>query len=318
MTARWLSRPNSQATIMNPILPETASTETPERFQFRIRDLLVIMVLVGLFAAAIGQQSFALFFMFVCVCAVCLYFVWRKVSLSAALATIGVSGLLLMCLCAGYDESHGTAGRRISCGNNLKQIVLALHNYHDVYDSLPPTYVADKNGKPMHSWRVLILPYMEQKALYDQYRFDEPWDGPNNSKLAGQIKRAFSCPSEPHKPGSAASLETDYVAIVGDHTAWQGEKALDFTAFKDGTANTIFIVEVHNSGIHWMEPRDLHVSQMATVINAKHGQGIGSPHPHGAQVGMADCAIKFLSDDTPADVLQELITIDDGKGTLPQ
>jgi hypothetical protein len=194
-----------------------------------------------------------------------------------------------------------------------------LHNYHDIYDSLPPTYIADASGRPMHSWRVLILPFMEQKSLYDQYRFDEPWDGPNNSKLADQIGDVYSCPAEhPHR--AAKNVETSYVAIVGDHTPWQGEKALDFTAFKDGTANTIFVVEVHNSGIHWMEPRDLHVSQMAPTVNAKHGQGISSAHGahgSGAQVGMADGAIKFLPNDTPPHVIRELVTIDDGKGSLP-
>jgi hypothetical protein len=80
----------------------------------------------------------------------------------------------------------------------------------------------------------------------------------------------------------------------------------------------ILVVEVHNSGIHWMEPRDLHITQMAPTIYAPHGQGISSAHKSGAHVGMANGAIKFLPQDTPAEVLRELITIDDGKGTLPQ
>ena len=229
---------------------------------------------------------------------------------------VGTSGLLL--LCAGAFQEPRGPGRRAWCGNNLKQIVLALHDYHDVYGSLPPTYIADKNGKPMHSWRVLILPFIEQKPLYDKYNFDEPWDGPNNSKLAATIMKAYSCPAEHAKKGSSASLETDYVAIVGDHTAWRGEKALNFGDFKDGTSNTIFVVEVHHSGIHWMEPRDLHVSQMAPTINPKHGQGISSAHPGGAQVGLADGAVRFLPDETPQDVLRSHIQIDDGTIPLPQ
>ena len=112
----------------------------PEPFQFRIRDLLVITMLIGLLMAAIGQQSVVLFFAFISVAALCLCFVWRKMTVSGVLALIGISGLLLLCGGA-FQEPRGP-GRRVSCGNNLKQIVLALHDYHDVYGSLPPTYIA--------------------------------------------------------------------------------------------------------------------------------------------------------------------------------
>ena len=71
----------------------------------------------------------------------------------------------------------------MTCKNNLKQIALALHNYHQANGCFPPAYIADKNGRPMHSWRVLILPYLELDHLYKQYNFNEPWDGPNNKKL---------------------------------------------------------------------------------------------------------------------------------------
>jgi hypothetical protein len=67
----------------------------------------------------------------------------------------------------GHGPEHP---RRAQCGNHLKQIGLALQNYHDTYNSFPPAYIADANGKPMHSWRVLILPFMEQKPLYDKFQ----------------------------------------------------------------------------------------------------------------------------------------------------
>ena len=206
------------------------------------------------------------------------------------------------------------AGPRARCGNNLKCIVLALQEYHADYGAFPPAYIADKNGRPMHSWRVLILPYIEQRVLYGRYRFDEPWDGPNNRKLADLILKGYTCP----KDQPSATTETSYVAVTGPRTAWPGSQGVALGSLQDGPGNVILIVEVHNSGIHWMEPRDLHVSQMAQTINAPHGQGVSSAHQGGAQVGMADGAIKFLPDDTPASVLRELITIDDGKGTLPQ
>ena len=304
-------------------MPTTADpheTAPPERFQFRIRDLLLVMLLVALAAGALVQQSGLLLLLFLGLGIYCLWLwrrVFRPVRLIHVLGVLGLFAMLIVLLFPAISTPR-SVGRRVSCGNNLKQIVLALHDYHDIYGSLPPTYIADKNGRPMHSWRVLILPFIEQKPLYAKYRFDEPWDGPNNSKLAATIMKAYSCPAEHSQKGSAASLETDYVAIVGDHTAWQGEKALDFTAFQDGTSKVLMVVEVHHSGIHWMEPRDLHVSQMAPTINPKHGQGISSAHPGGAQVGLADGAIRFLPDETPQDVLRSHIQIDDGTIPLPQ
>ena len=68
--------------------------------------------------------------------------------------------------------------------NNLKQIAMALQCYHQANGCFPPAYIADKTGKPMHSWRVLILPYLDRDDLYKAYNFTEPWDGPNNKKLA--------------------------------------------------------------------------------------------------------------------------------------
>jgi hypothetical protein len=107
-----------------------------------------------------------------------------------------------------------------SCHNNLKQIAIALHNYHDTFGSLPPAYVADENGRPMHSWRVLLLPFIEHKALYDEYRFDEPWDGPHNRQLADYMPSVYRCPSD---PGANPRLPiSSYLAVVGPETIWPG------------------------------------------------------------------------------------------------
>jgi prepilin-type processing-associated H-X9-DG protein len=164
----------------------------------------------------------------------------------------------------------------------------------------------------MHSWRVLILPFLEQKPLYDQYRFDEPWDGPNNRQLADKIVRIYSCDTDHPKP----STETSYVAIVGPDTCWPGDQPRKLNEITDGSSNTILVAEIHNSGIHWMEPRDLHVLQMAPTISPTAGQGISSDHPHGANVVYADGSTRWLPDTIPADVLRSWININDG--TLPE
>ncbi len=103
--------------------------------------------------------------------------VWLR-SLLAALAGTG-----LLCLLA-FHPGSAPRWRRSECANHLRQIALALHDYHQVYGCLPPAHVDGPGGKPMHSWRVLILPFLHYDELYRQYDFAEPWDGPKNSLLA--------------------------------------------------------------------------------------------------------------------------------------
>lgn len=86
---------------------------------------------------------------------------------------------------------------------------------------LTSAYIADANGKPLHSWRVLILPYIEQESLYQQYRFDEPWDSKHNLAIAEQIPYLFQCPS---RSARTRGLFTSYVAVVGDETMWPGRE----------------------------------------------------------------------------------------------
>lgn len=203
--------------------------------------------------------------------------------------------------------------RRSGCQNNLKHIGLALHNYHDAYACFPPAFIADETGRPMHSWRVLLLPYLDRFDLYKQYRFDEPWDGPNNQKLAGKIGDIFRCPTEKASAAASSATSTNYVAVVGPQTAWPGWKSTKIQDFADGMSNSIFIVEVADSGVHWMEPRDLHVLQMSPTINGKSGQGPSSRHHAGAYHLLADGAVRFATEDLPAQTIQTLLTIKGGE-----
>ena len=218
-------------------------------------------------------------------------------AIRTAVATFAVFlPLGALCLLFPFVSTPREVYRRSQCKNNLKQIWLALHNYHDSYGCFPPAYIADENGRPRHSWRVLILPYIDQESLYKQYRFDEPWDGPNNRKLADSIVAVYNCPSDAHGENKITSTSTSYVAVVGPETAWPESGTTAIRDISDGTSNTILVVEVANSGIHWMEPRDLHVVQMAPTINAKSGQGISSRHTGGAHVLLADGSTRFITE----------------------
>ncbi len=179
-------------------------------------------------------------------------------------------------------------------------------NYENEYHSLPPAYVADANGKPMHSWRVLILPYLEARDVYDEYNFKEPWNGANNLKLSNKLpSRIFRCPAEDGSPTS-----TSYVAVVGAETAWPGTKTVRHQDIRDGTSNTIVLVEVTNSGINWLEPRDLTLEQALQGINdSRAALRISSHHGSGANVGWGDAHVLFLGNDTPIEKLRAFLTI---------
>lgn len=201
------------------------------------------------------------------------------------------------------------AARRSTCKGHMAQIGLALANYEDMYGCLPPAYIADAQGKPMHSWRVLILPCMGQDALYARYNFNEPWDGPNNKKLHSTLVGVYSCLSDNKNPGT----DTSYVAVVGPGTAWPGATSTSKSMVTDGLSNSILLVEVANSGIHWMEPRDLPVAAVSAGINPKSGLGISSAHPGGVNVSLMDWQHIFLSETTPVEVLNALLTIRGGE-----
>jgi hypothetical protein len=150
--------------------------------------------------------------------------------------------------------------RREACQENLKQIALALHNYEGANGCYPPAYIADKKGRPMHSWRVLILPYLHDDfaaKLYKKYNFNEPWDGPHNWKLLTTRPKQYVCPSDPGASNPTANF-TSYVAVVGAHAAWSGEKprkAADLTPAE----STIIVVEIAQNRIPWTSPRDFNI-----------------------------------------------------------
>ncbi len=225
---------------------------------------------------------------------------------------------LLFALALPMREGVRAPVRSAVCRSHMKQVVLALRNYHDDYGCFPPAYLADEDGQPMHSWRVLILPYLEEEDLYEQYRFDEPWNGPSNSRLADEFARGFQC-FQYHSGRSATS--TNYLLITGDGTAWADGRAPTRDDFTDGTANTIILAETADSNISWMEPRDLTLEEAMRGINRVSGIGISSWHPAkgrykgqgSANVAFADGAVVNLKNDFPLDELEELLTYQGGE-----
>lgn len=232
--------------------------------------------------------------------------VWLIVAIALPIALVvmcAVLGILVALLLPAVQAAR-EAARRNNCVNHLKQIGLAMHNYHDVHQRFPPAYFADADGKPMHSWRVMLLPYLERNDLYQQYKFDEPWNGPNNSKLADKIGDVYRCASSTNPATS-----TSYVAVVGPETIWPGAESTRIRQIVDGTSRTIMIVENTDPTINWMEPRDLMLDEAAQGINPESHGGIFSAHPGGVNVVLADGSVQFLTNDTPPETIRALLTI---------
>jgi len=235
----------------------------------------------------------------------------RKLPIWVILLIVGgaVLGLLMICaipvaLLLPAVQQAREAARRSQCKNNLKQIGLALHNYHDVYGSFPPAYIPDANGKPMHSWRVLILPFIDQAPLYAQYDFSEPWDSAKNSQLLARMPPVYACPSDPTSPGSTT---TAYAAPVGKHCIFDGSRATKMGDIIDGTSNTLLVGEVSGAAIPWMKPDDVDISKTPSIGAPG---GFGSRHVGGAHFLMGDGAVRFISSSIAQPTLDALYTRD--------
>jgi hypothetical protein len=190
-------------------------------------------------------------------------------SRTALIIVVAVGGVLLVpgCLIAllvPAVQKVREAAARVQSENNLKQMSLAMINDADANGNrLTPAAICDKDGKPLLSWRVAILPYIEQDALYQQFKLDEPWDGPNNSRLIPLMPKVYAHPGA-DLAASAQGL-THYRVFTGPHTPFPaaeppfppGRSPMHFPmGFPDGTANTILIVEATDA-VTWTKPDEL-------------------------------------------------------------
>ncbi len=299
--------------------PETQPAVQPPSppFQFTLRTLLLLCVVLGSSLAVFGAWGIVVFALTVGL-AIYLHLVESLPSLmQLVLLLVCLFGLLALLMPA--VQTARESARRATCANNLKQIALALQNYHQANGCFPPAYIADKNGKPMHSWRVLVLPHMDLDDLYKMCNFTQPWDGPKNKMVSATPVRVYLCPSDPSGHASRFT-QTSYLAVVGPNVAWAGEKPRKLADFGNDAANTIMLIEVTNSGIFWAEPRDLSLDTLsaaddkspALALMSDHGQRkeffFIYDHVAGVHVAMADGSIRFLriGNRSPEDLLKVL------------
>ncbi len=200
-----------------------------------------------------------------------------------------------------------TAARRMQSVNNIKQLGLATHNFHDVNNGFPARYTVDEDGEPLHSWRVLLLPYLEQAALYKQIRLDEPWDSEWNSQFHDQMPIVYA------RPGGDPSEGCFYSCVADERAAFQPAKSANqlkgarFASVTDGSSNTLLFVE-RNEPVCWMDPTaDLTLEEF--LENAADPQYFAG----GSNVGMCDGTVRFVSETVDPDVLKAMVTRDGGE-----
>jgi hypothetical protein len=201
------------------------------------------------------------------------------------------------------------AARRTQGMSNLKQIGIAVHNYQDTFKRMPDPAIRSKDGKPLLSWRVAMLPYIEGQELYQQFKLDEPWDSEHNSKLIAKMPKVYDNPS------STVGHEgkTVYLLPVGKGTMFEGDKALKFEEITDGMSNTIMVVEASDdAAVIWTKPGDLPYHPDKPLA------GLEGARPGGFQAAFADASVKFIAGTIDASTLKALFTARGGEVVQPE
>lgn len=195
------------------------------------------------------------------------------------------------------------AAQRMQSSNNLKQMGLAMHNYHDVHKTFPPR-ANHVNGKPMLSWRVHILPYLEQDALYRQFKLDEPWDSPHNKALIAQMPLVYKSPTGEELPAG----KTRYLVPVAANTIFGQQEGMDIRKITDGTSNTIMMVEAApEKAVFWTQPEDFKVN------DDNPGAGLTPKGERGFLAAYADGSVHYLLSTLDPQVLRALFSADGGE-----
>ncbi|MDR1924630.1 MAG: DUF1559 domain-containing protein [Planctomycetaceae bacterium] len=202
----------------------------------------------------------------------------------------------------------GQEGIEEQCTQNVETIIEAVFAYYDKHDvKFPPLYTVDANGKPLHSWRVLILPYLGQEELYSQIKLDEAWDSEHNKQFHNRIIPAFTCPANPK---TRLGKTCTYSVIANE--VFKPKESGGVGDIKDGASDTLAIVEVREP-FCWMNPEaDVKLADLDKGINQE-GSVVGSYHDDGAYAAFFIRTIKLLKNETPAKTLKAIGTAAGGE-----
>lgn len=217
-------------------------------------------------------------------------------------------GLVLLALLLPALRDTRPAARRVQCSNNLKQIGLALLNYESAYGAFPPAHTVDGDGKPLHSWRALILPFLNEQSLYEKIDFSKPWNDAANVEAYNKSPHAYRCPT-----AEIPVASTMYLAIVTSDSCLRPLEPRSVSEITDGVDNTWIVIEIPlDRAVHWMDPTD---ADEQLVLGF--GDKSKFYHTSSTHVLLADGSVRFVSTKIPAKDRQALISID-GHEKIPE
>jgi len=199
--------------------------------------------------------------------------------------------------------SERKSARRARSMGHLKQLALAMHTHHEDMGKFPAAYIPDKDGKPLLSWRVRILPYLGRADLYDLFRLSEPWDSEHNKKLISRMPDLLKSPGGKTPPGT-----TRYLTVRGEDTIFPGKEETRMAHIRDGTSNTIMLVEAaEDAAVVWTKPDDLEYDAKNPL------RGLVGSHGDGFLAAFADGSVRWISSRIDAQTLKRLMTKSDGE-----
>ena len=252
---------------------------------------------------------------------------WRRFkfgvrSVGVAVAVISV----LLTLLLPWIRQARRPNHQEQCVCNLEILAIALLNYHDVWRQWPAAITYAGDGTPMHSWRVALAAFICANGLYDDYNFRYAWNSSANQRLIDEVPEipassvdqkfhgivfdaayfGFRCPGAPRTQNRMC---TNFVMLIDDRPGkpngpphLPGSRPSDF---HDGS--TVIIIEIADSDIHWMEPRDVLLSELSMKINDRSKRSLSSYHG-GACIAHADGSVEILDDATTQERVRELLT----------
>ncbi len=238
------------------------------------------------------------------------------------LCALGVfAGVSLLLVFSHVLLTQREGARRERCEYNLSQLYRATSEYVDAYGAYPPAYTLDSEGKPRHSWRVLLLPYLGEEKLYSQIRLNEAWDSEWNSQFWGKTPSLFQCASIPvYSENGEENLDKtrrcSFSCVLGKSTLFSDDgKPVFPEEIVDGASNVVVYVE-RRDPVNWMSPQDELTEEQVLSENdlpVSERRGFGSWHGAGSYVLLADGSTRFISEKIDSSVLKLLLNINDSR-----
>jgi hypothetical protein len=229
---------------------------------------------------------------------------------AGALLTLGSGLVVLFGIFVPSIEAAREAARRITSVNNIKELGLAMHCHHDA-TAMFPMAIVGKDGSPLLSWRVAILPFLEESVLYQQLHLDEPWDSPHNLKLLDRMPSVFARPGEKLPPGLTCYLAAaGHGMVLGDPkppaNSGKRQPTLAGTALdriSDGTSKTVLVLEVPTkAAVPWTKPIDW------TDDPGERLRFLAASRPVGFLVGWADGSVGVIGSKAAPDAVRAAFT----------